>query len=65
MDKDFGELAYLAGLPHAGILLLRMDEASGDEKANAIRAIFASHANKLAGAFAVYNKKKLRIRPTR
>jgi predicted nuclease of predicted toxin-antitoxin system len=65
MDKDFGELAFLAGLPHAGILLLRMDDASGAEKAEAVKAIFQKHGDKLAGAFAVYHKKRLRIRRPR
>lgn len=65
MDKDFGELAYLANLPHAGVLLLRMKDATGAEKAAAVELIFAEHADKLAGAFAVYDKKQLRIRPQR
>ncbi len=32
MDKDFGELVYNSGLPHAGVLLLRLEEATSDEK---------------------------------
>lgn len=63
MDKDFGELAYLSNLPHAGILLLRMEDASGAEKADAVEMIFAKHADKLPSAFAVYQKNRLRIRP--
>jgi Uncharacterized protein conserved in bacteria len=28
MDKDFGELVYNSGLPHAGVLLLRLEDAN-------------------------------------
>jgi len=65
MDKDFGELAYRSGLPHAGIHLLRMDDASGGDKRNAVQMIFEKHENTLLKAFAVYNKNRLRIRTQR
>ncbi len=28
MDKDFGELVYNSGLPHGGVLLLRIEDAN-------------------------------------
>jgi predicted nuclease of predicted toxin-antitoxin system len=61
-DKDFGELAFLSGLPHAGVSLLRMEDASGAVKADAVVAIFEKYGDKLVGAFAVYHKQRLRIR---
>lgn len=35
-DKDFRELVFRRGLPHSGILLLRLDGCSPDEKANLV-----------------------------
>ncbi len=32
MDKDFGELVYHSAMSHSGILLLRLDDATGEEK---------------------------------
>lgn len=32
MDKDFGELVYHSGMDHRGILLLRLENATGSEK---------------------------------
>ena len=33
MDKDFGELVYHSGMDHRGILLLRLENATGCGKA--------------------------------
>ena len=43
MDKDFGELVYNSGLPHAGVLLLRLEEAASDEKVKVIEKILEEH----------------------
>ena len=32
MDKDFGDLVYNSGQAHAGVLLLRLEDANADEK---------------------------------
>ena len=32
MDKDFGELVYHSGKVHKGVLLLRLEDAMGEEK---------------------------------
>ena len=39
MDKDFGELIYNSGLPHSGVLLLRLEDAESDEKVKTIEKI--------------------------
>ena len=39
MDKDFGELVYRSGLKHNGVLLLRLEDATGEEKAEIMRRI--------------------------
>ena len=62
MDKDFGELVYHSGQTHAGVLLLRMEEATGAEKIAAIRQILANYVDKLVGHFCVYQNQRLRLR---
>ncbi len=62
MDKDFGELVFHSGQPHAGVLLLRLEDALGAEKAAVVEAIFAQHGPQLAGKFSVYQDGQIRIR---
>lgn len=61
IDKDFGDLVFKNGLAHFGILLLRMDEATGAERATAVRWILAHHADELPNRFAVFQHDRLRI----
>ena len=63
MDKDFGELVYHSGTRHAGVLLLRLDDATGEEKRRVVEAILAAHADRMKNSFCVYQKGRLRIRP--
>lgn len=62
MDKDFGELVYNSGLPHEGVLLLRMDNANSDEKVRVVREILETFGDKLAHKFCVFRDGKLRIK---
>jgi len=62
MDKDFGELVYRSGQPHAGILLLRLEGARSGEKVAIIQQIFSQYADQLPGHFSVYQHRRLRIR---
>lgn len=62
MDKDFGEMIYHAGQLHTGVLLLRLEEATGEEKSRIVAQIVTYHADKLTGKFCVYLKGRLRIR---
>jgi predicted nuclease of predicted toxin-antitoxin system len=62
MDKDFGELVYRSGQPHAGVLLLRLDDARSDEKVSVIAEIFTKYGDQLEGRFSVYHEGRLRIR---
>jgi len=62
MDKDFGEWVFLAGLPHRGVLLLRLEDADAATKTTVVAAIFRGHAAELAGRFSVYQRGRLRIR---
>lgn len=63
MDKDFGELVYRSTRAHAGILLLRLEAATGEEKRAVLETIVNNYATDITGKFAVYREGKLRIRP--
>lgn len=63
MDKDFGELVYRRGLEHTGVLLLRLDDTTGAEKAIVVSDFFAQYASAITGGFAVFQAGHLRIRP--
>ena len=62
MDKDFGELVYRSGEPHAGVLLLRLEAMRTTERVQIVTDIFSNHAADLAGHFSVYQNGRLRIR---
>ena len=61
MDKDFGDLIWKARLPHAGIILLRMEDATGLEKADAMRRIVQEFGAELPQRFTVFKNDRLRI----
>lgn len=62
MDKDFGELVYHLEKKHAGVILLRLDDASGSEKARVVKYILENYSADLPGSFCVYQNEKFRIR---
>ena len=62
MDKDFGDLVYNSGQPHAGVLLLRLEEGNTDEKIKAVETILGKYADKIYKNFCVYKDGKLRIK---
>ena len=62
MDKDFGELVYHSGMDHCGILLLRLEDATGSEKQLVIAKILAKYADNMKNNFCVYQNKKFRFR---
>lgn len=61
MDKDFGDLIFKERLPHHGVLLLRLEEATGPERANVVRLILEQHGAELPERFAVFQHDRLRI----
>lgn len=65
MDKDFGELVYRSREPHAGVLLLRLDDADGTRKIQIVESILREHAADLPGHFSVYQNDRLRVRRRR
>jgi len=64
MDKDFGELIYQSHMTHAGVLLLRLEDESAEEKLRVVRKILAGYSDKIAHAFSVYQNGRLRVRHT-
>ena len=62
MDKDFGELVYHSGKDHCGILLLRIEDASGSDKQQVIAKILAKYAANMKDNFCVYQNNKFRFR---
>lgn len=61
MDKDFGDLIWRERLPHAGVVLLRMEDASGLERADAMHCIVRDFGAELPQAFTVFKNDRLRI----
>ena len=60
-DKDFGELIYLRGLPHAGIV--RLVEMTPKERASAMGMLIERYPEALReGAMIVVTEKRVRVR---
>ncbi len=62
MDKDFGDLVYHSGKAHKGVLLLRLEDASGEEKAITMQFIMENFKDQIEGKFCVFKNGRLRIR---
>ena len=61
LDKDFGELVYNSGRNHKGVLLLRLEDQTGQAKVRVLSEIFKLHSEELEGHFSVYQNGRLRI----
>lgn len=61
-DKDFGELVYVNKLIHSGVILLRLDNDSSENKLKVLRKLFKMHLKQLGKAFTVVTENKVRIR---
>ena len=61
MDKDFGELVFKSGRAHSGVLILRLENANGNEKVEAVKTILSAHGDKLYRKFCVFQAGRLRI----
>lgn len=62
LDKDFGELAVLRRLPHAGIIRL-VDIPARQQAAVCLRALAQHGAELRAGAIVTAEPGRLRVRP--
>ncbi len=61
-DKDFGELVYRQHRIHAGVILLRIEGYSPEQKATHVSNAIRSHATSLLNAFTVISHGRTRIR---
>lgn len=62
MDKDFGELVYNSKLAHSGVLLLRLEDATGNDKVKIISHILKKYSDQLINNFCVFQNETFRIR---
>ena len=62
MDKDFGELIYNSGMQHAGVLILRLEDADSDTKVKVIKQVLTEHHDRIESHFCVFQDGRLRIR---
>ncbi|MBF0344428.1 MAG: DUF5615 family PIN-like protein [Nitrospirae bacterium] len=62
MDKDFGELVYNSGKAHTGVLILRLDNATGNEKVEVVKEIISKYADKIKDKFCVFQGGRLRLK---
>lgn len=44
-DKDFGKLIFMEGQPSTGVIFLRLEDESSDNKIKAIKKVFSKHKN--------------------
>lgn len=61
-DKDFGELVYRSGLPHAGVVLFRLEDESAGNRVRMMKKVLQACGDKLIKSFTVATEKKIRIR---
>lgn len=61
-DKDFGELVYRLKMKHKGVLLIRMNDLSREERLKIIPSIINSFCSKLGNNFSVLSSNGLRIK---
>jgi predicted nuclease of predicted toxin-antitoxin system len=62
MDKDFGELVYNSGMAHSGVLILRLEDAKGTDKADVVAKLLSDYSGEIENKFCVFQDGKLRIR---
>ena len=63
-DKDFGELVYRKKLGHSGVVLLRLDGCSPEEKSEIVSNVFRQSLNEIKSAFVVIDNRSMRVRRT-
>ncbi len=64
-DKDFGELIFLHGLAHRGVILLRLFIEDAQSKINSVQKLLEIHGEDLLENFTVVTPNAVRMRRTR
>ncbi|MCB9422050.1 MAG: DUF5615 family PIN-like protein [Ardenticatenaceae bacterium] len=62
-DKDFGELIFRRREPHHGVVLLRLQDESGENRLQVMKALMEQYSEQLPERFAVVTEKNVRFRP--
>lgn len=60
-DKDFGELVFRKKRQHKGVVLLRLENESAQNKIKVLEQLLSSYENKLENNFIIVTEKTLRI----
>lgn len=61
-DKDFGELVFRLNKDHAGVILLRLEGFTTQERAAMVCPLILRYKDQLLNAFTVIQKEVIRIR---
>jgi predicted nuclease of predicted toxin-antitoxin system len=61
-DKDFGELVYRLHKAHSGVILLRLEGYTTQERAEMVCKLVEQYHGQLSNAFSVIQKGIIRIR---
>lgn len=61
-DKDFGELVYRSGMPHAGVILFRLHNERATNRVRMIKHVLQNYRKKLKNNFVVVSEGHVRIR---
>lgn len=59
-DKDYGSLVFEHGLPHVGVVLLRLANETQVAKISAMREVLEEYPDRLQGQFVVNNGHRIR-----
>jgi predicted nuclease of predicted toxin-antitoxin system len=62
-DRDFGELVFRHGIPHAGVIYLRLYTPDFSSKRTRLAQVLAEHADEL-DQFIVVTERTVRVRRT-
>ena len=60
-DKDFGEMIFRQGLPHCGVVLMRLDDERASVRVAVIRRLLAQYSGHLRDNFIVVTEETVRI----
>jgi predicted nuclease of predicted toxin-antitoxin system len=61
-DKDFGELVFRLNKAHAGVILIRLEGNTTQERADIVTKLVLQYQKQLSNAFSVIQKGIIRIR---
>lgn len=60
-DKDFGDLVFHQKIQHAGIILMRLQNGSSENKVKVLENLLLNYSNHLAYNFIVVSEANIRI----